>query len=68
MSEFKKYIRKSFVEMRPYIPGEDLGNISVSYLDTPELGGMVARNPQNHRDMWYVAEQYFKDNLVLVDK
>ena len=66
MSEFKKYIRKGFSEMRPYVLGEDLSNVSVAEVDTPELGGMVARNPKDHRDQWYVARQYFEDNLILV--
>jgi hypothetical protein len=25
--------------------------------------GMVARNPKNHADQWYVARKYFEDNL-----
>ena len=67
MSEFKRYTRKGFSEMRPYIPGEDLGNVSVVDVDTPEEGGMVARNPKNHEDQWYVAKQYFEDNLELAE-
>ena len=66
MSEFKKYVRKGFSEMRPYVPGEDLSNVSVAAVDIPELGGMVARNPKNYEDQWYVAKQYFEDNLILV--
>ncbi|MBE9570740.1 MAG: hypothetical protein IMF11_08935 [Proteobacteria bacterium] len=66
MDKFKKYTRKGFSEMRPYVPDEDLSNVSVAEVDTPEEGGMVARNPKNHRDQWYVAKQYFEDNLVLV--
>lgn len=62
---FKKYIRKGFSEMRPYIPGEDMGKVSVATVDTLEKGGMIARNPKNHLDMWYVAKQYFEDNLEL---
>ena len=60
------YRRKGFSEMRPYIPGEDLGGISVSKEDTPEHGGMIARNPDNHADQWYVAKTYFEKNLELV--
>jgi hypothetical protein len=67
MSEFKKYVRKDFSEMRSYIPGEDMSNISVSDVDIVGKGGMIARNPQNYNDQWYVAEQYFKDNLKLAD-
>lgn len=46
-----------------YIPGEYLAGISVSKTDTPEEGGMVARNPRDHDDQWYVAKKYFEDNL-----
>lgn len=50
--------------MRPYILNEDMTNISVSKEDSPETDmGMVARNPINHEDQWYVARQYFDDNL-----
>jgi hypothetical protein len=67
MSEFKKYTRKGFSEMRPYIPGEDLDNVSVADVDIPEIGGMIARNPKNHKDQWYVAKQYFEDFLELAE-
>ena len=67
MSEFKKYIRKGFSEMRPYIPGENMSCVSVAAIDIPEVGGMVARNPKNHKDQWYVAKQYFEDNLELIN-
>jgi len=49
--------------MRPYVDGEDMTNISVSNVDTPTVGGMIARNPKNHADQWYVAPQYFADNF-----
>lgn len=63
MTEWKQYKRKGLSEMRPYVPGEDLSGISVNKEDTPELGGMVARNPDNHADQWYVAKAYFEKNL-----
>lgn len=58
------YKRINRAVMRPYIPGEDLSGVSVSLADEPKEGGMVARNPDNHADQWYVAEQYFKDNFA----
>ena len=67
MSEFKKYVRKGYSEMRPYRPGENLNGVSIAVTDTPQKGGMVARNPKNHKDQWYVAKQYFEDNLELAD-
>lgn len=60
---WNQYRRKGFSEMRPYVPGEDMTGISVSATDTPEEGGMVARNPKDHADQWYVAKKYFVDNL-----
>ena len=64
MHFFKSYRRANTAEMRPYILGEDLTNISVADVDDPKNDmGMVARNPKNHKDQWYVARQYFKDNF-----
>ena len=61
---WKKYKRKGLSEMRPYVKGEDLTNVSVSKEDSPEVDmGMIARNPLNHADQWYVARKYFEDNL-----
>lgn len=50
--------------MRPYVKGEDLTGVSVSATDDPENDmGMIARNPQNHADQWYVASKYFGENF-----
>lgn len=64
MSEWKQYKRKGLSEMRPYVLGEDLTGISVSPEDDPPNDrGMIARNPKNHADKWYVARKYFEENL-----
>lgn len=64
MSTFKKYRRTNIAEMRPYVLGEDMTGISISDVDRPESDmGMVARNPDNHADQWYVARKYFEDNF-----
>ena len=63
MTEFKKYRRKGFAEMRPYELGESLIGISVNKEDHPPTDmGMIARNPNNHNDQWYVARKWFEDN------
>lgn len=62
MSEFKDYRKKNVQPMRPYVVGEDLTDISVSAEDTPEEGGMIAVNPDNEVDKWYVGKQFFQDN------
>lgn len=67
MSEWRLYKRVRKGELRPYIKGEDLTGISVSDVDHPESDmGMIARNPLNHADQWYVASKYFKENYELV--
>lgn len=61
---FVRYRRTNIAEMRPYVYGEDLSTISVSAEDDPLTDmGMVARNPSNHKDQWYVARAYFDDNF-----
>ena len=68
MSQFKYYRRLGLSEMRPYIPGESLKGVSVSPEDDPETDlGMVARNPHNHDDQWYVAKAYFERNFEALE-
>jgi len=63
---YKQYKRKGLSEMRPYVLDEDLSDISVSAEDDPPNDmGMIARNPKNNADQWYVARKYFEDNLEL---
>jgi len=65
VSPWRQYRRKGLSEMRAYVKGEDLSKISVADVDDPETDmGMVARNPDNHDDQWYVAREYFNKNLV----
>lgn len=59
---WKKYRKTAIQEMRPYIPGEDLSGISVNAEDTPEEGGMIARNADNYEDQWYVSKAFFEKN------
>lgn len=61
--KFRTYKRVGAIEARPYERGDQAThNISISEADLtlPTLvGGMVARNPDNHDDMWYIAAAYF---------
>ena len=66
MSKWKKYRKSGLQEMRDYIPGEDLDKISVSKEDTPEKGGKIGRNSENHKDQWYVAKDFYEENYELV--
>ena len=72
MNAFARYRRKQIAELRPYEPGEDLGEVSVSPADmkagSPKIGDMIARNPKNHSDQWLVEATYFADNFEPVSK
>jgi hypothetical protein len=61
---FKYYHKTNVQPMRPYVPGEDMTGISVNKEDTPELGGMIAINPANNEDRWYIAKKFFEDNYI----
>jgi len=64
MNSWKQYRRKDLFEMRPYEKGEDLYPISVSPEDDPVSDmGMIAKNPTNPADQWYVTRAYFEENL-----
>ena len=63
-----RYRSTAINEFRPWTPVDgnrealrQLG-ISVSNEDEPKEGGMIARNPVNHADQWYVQAEYFRDN------
>lgn len=50
-SPWRPFRRSGEIEMRPYVPGEDLSSVSVSDADKPpKAGDMIARNPANHED------------------
>ena len=66
LSEFKKYRKKNNQLMRPYVSGEDMIGISVALGDTPEEGGMIAVNPEDTEDIWYVSKKFFDSNYELV--
>ena len=51
-----------------HIKDEPFGyNVSISDADkqngSPKIGDMIARNPENHKDQWLIAEKYFNDNF-----
>jgi hypothetical protein len=66
MSEFKTYQRVGSIEARcatydDWQRAEQL-RISISPADRESglrTGGMIARNPANHVDQWYIAPDYF---------
>lgn len=62
---YKLYYKAKLQPLRPYIVGEDMSEVSINKEDTPEEGGMVAYNPDNPSDKWYVAKKFFEDNYVL---
>lgn len=68
---WKLYNKKAMQEMRSYVVGEDITNISISVEDRlegcPQIGGMIARNTSNHNDQWYVNQKFFENNYEEVN-
>lgn len=70
IGEFTTYVRTGSIEARPFV-ADDWRNkrISISATDRENpnglLGGMVARNPDNHDDQWYIAPEYFAKHYAL---
>lgn len=60
-----KYYRKVGIQkMRPYIPGENLLDVSVTRGEYPEEGGMIAVDKAGKQ--WYITPEIFKENYVEV--
>lgn len=58
--EWKLYRKKGLQPMRPYIPGENLAAVSVSFeYWPPEVGDMIAKDPANPKDQWLVPKDVF---------
>lgn len=57
--------RRAQIDVRRYNPGEDLAGVSIRPGDTPENGGYIARNPNDHSDQWYITAKYFNRNYEL---
>lgn len=67
MSDFRLYRKQGSTPMRPYMPGENLTGVLVSDRDVPAKGGMIAYNPNDPADQWYVAEAYFDANYEVAE-
>lgn len=61
------YRKKGLQPMRPYVPGENLKGVSVSPVDTLSEGGMIAINPRNPNDKWYITKEFFEANYELAE-
>jgi len=82
MKGFEEYRKKNIAaEMKIATRGDFSSSlkhaVSVSKEDQKEVAniirgrgegrpGMIARNPKNHADKWYVAREYFEDNFELI--
>jgi hypothetical protein len=68
---WKLYRRKSVIELRPYVPGEDLTGVSVSAADklkgSPKEGDMIARAHSDYADNWLVSEAFFQANYEALE-
>jgi len=64
--KWQQFSRIGEIEARPYEPGEDLKGISVNAQDTPAEGGMIARDPRDRDNQWYINPKFFRHNYRVV--
>ena len=68
--DWQQYRRTTILDMRPYVPGEDVGNIEINPVDraagSPKQGDMIARNPNDETKGWLVSGHYFEANFKRV--
>ena len=61
---WKQYRRAGITEMMPWNFNLDMTGVSISEADrkagSPTHGDWVARNSDNHADMWLVSAAFFK--------
>ena len=50
--------------MRPYIVGEAMHRIKITRGISPKLGGMIAVNPSNPIDQWYVSPEQLSEEYL----
>lgn len=66
--EFKKYQRRGSTFLRPYVPGESTLGITITFeqsaTGSPKEGDMIARNPDNHADLWLIQKEYFEKHYT----
>ena len=63
---WKKYRLAKIIEMRPYVPGEDLTGTLLLDLAEFQEGDMIARDPDNPEQQWYMNKSYFLNDMVEV--
>jgi len=61
---WKRYLKNSVTEIRPYELGEDLSGITLSK-EYPTQGDMICRDPNNPTDQWHITADFFKSSYVL---
>jgi hypothetical protein len=71
MDNFKPYKRSTITELRPVTDEEILNGLEVSIYISPEFinggrpkqGDMIARNPYEPNDQWFISKEYFNKNF-----
>lgn len=59
---FKNYEKKAITQIRDYVYNESLTGITVGPNQLVEVGGKIARDPENHKVMWYLEKGFFEQN------
>ena len=61
---YKEYAKLTKQAMYPYDVGMSMEGVSISEMDYPEVGGMIAFDPNNQEDRWYISKAFFEANYA----
>lgn len=65
MNRFKPHARiQKHQLLRPYVEGEDMTGIAVSFGITTTSGGFIAMSDTDVADQWYITPEYYKANFT----
>lgn len=59
---WQRYRKKGITEIRPYVEGEPLTDVSIQPGAQPQPGDWIARDPNNHSDQWLITKDFFEIN------
>lgn len=54
---WQRFTRKVSIDLRMYVPGEDLSEVEVDEAVVPELGGFIAREAAHPEHQWYMDRE-----------
>lgn len=68
MLKFRPFRKTAVQLMRPYIQNENMNAVDIPKGIIPCEGGMIAIDPANPLDQWYITPEFVKKNYEPVEE